>query len=118
MTVESALFDLAKGLVSNRVFPDTAPFGTQLPYIVYQQVGGQSLAYLGREIPSKKNGRFQFTSWAATRKAAAALQLSLEGALITATTVQASALGAAVALYEEDGPKFGAMQDFSVWSDR
>jgi hypothetical protein len=118
MTVEIDLFDVAKALVSNRVYPDTAPFGTTMPYIVYQQVGGLPFAYLGREVPSKKNGRFQFTSWAATRKAAAKLQLDLEAALITATTMQASALSGPVALYEEDGQKYGAMQDFSVWSDR
>ncbi|HYD58968.1 MAG TPA: DUF3168 domain-containing protein [Noviherbaspirillum sp.] len=118
MTVEASIFDLLKGLVSTRVYPDVAPANVAKPYIVYQQVGGDVVTFVDNMVPSKQNGRFQFSTWAATRAAAATLALQVENSLTTAVAFQARPLGAPTARYEPDGPVYGAQQDFSIWSDR
>lgn len=46
MTVEADLTILLQGLVGRRMFPDVAPESTEAPYIVFQQVGGRSIAFL------------------------------------------------------------------------
>jgi Protein of unknown function (DUF3168) len=118
MTVEADIFTLLKGLVANRVYPDVAPSGVARPFIVYQQVGGVSLAFLDKTVPSKKNGRFQIAVWADTRSAVAALALQVESAFMTAPTMQASPLGSPVADVDVATNLCGSRQDFSVWSDR
>jgi len=118
MSVESILFDAVKGLVSNRAYPDFAPANVQMPYITYQQISGRSVVYTTSELPNKKNGRFQFNVWATTRAQANSISLAIEAALIALTTVQAEPLGSFTALSDKDLKTYGAMQDFSVWSDR
>lgn len=118
MTVEADIFNLLKGMVANRCYPDEAPEGVARPYITYQQVGGRPLVYLERAVPSKKNGRFQISVWADTRSASASLGLQVEAALITATAFQAEAIGAPLATKDEDTGYRGSLQDFSIWSDR
>ncbi|KIF80778.1 DUF3168 domain-containing protein [Noviherbaspirillum autotrophicum] len=118
MTVEADIFNLLKGLVSNHVYPDTAPAGTPRPYITFQQVGGIPLSFMEGAVPSKKNGRFQVNVWADGRTAASALALQAESAFITATTIQAVPLGGPIALHEDELKLYGTQQDFSVWSDR
>lgn len=118
MTVESAIFDTLKTLVSSRVFPDVAPLSTALPYITYQQIGGEAFAYIENTLPDAKNGRFQVNVWATTRAAAAALALQVEAALIQSTAFQARAVGAPAATHEPDLKLYGSMQDFTVWSTR
>lgn len=118
MTVETDLFDTLKALVSNRCYPDEAPSGVAVPYIVYQQAGGEALVYLENTLPSKKNGRFQVAVWSATRKEAASIALLAEAAMCAATVFQASPLGAAVADKDEATNLLGSRQDFSIWSER
>lgn len=117
MTVESDLFTLLK-TVTPRVFPDFAPVTTARPYATYQQVGGEALTFIGREVPSKKNGEFQISVWADTRASAQTLILAIESAMTLATAFQAKPVSAAVCDYDADVPVYGARQDFSVWSNR
>lgn len=118
MSVESDIYTLMKPLAGNRVFPDVAPLGTATPFITYQQVGGDALSFYGREVPSKKHGRFQVNVWGKTRAEVAALSLQIESAFITATAFTAEALGAPVSELDEEIPLYGARQDFSIWSER
>lgn len=119
MTVESNITAALTPLVAaGSVYPDLAPVGAPRPYITYQQVGGQSVDFLERAMPSKKNGRYQVNVWADTRAVAAALILQVEAAIVLATAFQASAQGAPISTFESDTKLYGAMQDFSVWSDR
>lgn len=117
MTVESNLFDCLKGLVSNRVYPDVAPFGVEKPYITYQQVGGDVVTFIDSTMPSKRNGRFQLNVWATTRLAAAALARQVESALVTSSALRATPMGAAVSSYEPDTLLYGSRQFFSIWFD-
>ena len=117
MTVEKDIHDLLTVVVP-RVYPDVAPMTAAPPYVTYQQVGGESLTYLGREVPSKKNGRFQVTVWSKTRFEASALAGAIENAFLVATAFQATPLGSPIAVYEDGTNFYGTHQDFSVWSDR
>lgn len=115
MSLESAIFDALKGLVSNRVYPDVAPENTTRPYITYQQVGGQAVNFLDTTVPSKKNARIQINTWADTRQGAAVLSRQVEDTLRGVAALQTQALGAPVSIYEMETKLRGTRQDFSVW---
>jgi hypothetical protein len=118
MSVETDIYDTLQSLVSGRCYPDEAPSGAALPYIVYQQIGGESVLYMENVLPSKKNGRYQVAVWATTRTEAASISLAAEAAMVASTDFQVTPLGAAVADIDSQTNYRGARQDFSVWSDR
>jgi hypothetical protein len=111
---EADLVAALGALVGNRVFPDVAPFDTVTPFIVYQQVGGSPVNFLGSEASSKKNARIQITIWADTRQEAMNLIRQTED-LMSAAPIYAYIEGAAIAHYDTTTKLRGALQDFSVW---
>lgn len=115
MTIEAQVFQALHQLVDGRVYPDLAPAGAARPYIVYQQVGGDSVNFLDRTISSKRNSRMQVCAWAEARIEASTLIEQAELALRAVTALQATALGAPVATYDEETESRGARQDFSLW---
>lgn len=117
MSLESDIFDALKGLVSNRVFPDVAPFGTVAPYITFQQIGGSAENFLESVFVGKRNARIQVNVWTTTRLATNALARSVETTLIANTAIRATVLGAFTATHEPDlnPPLYGTHQDFSTW---
>lgn len=117
MTVEKDIHDLLESIVP-KAYPDVAPMGVVPPYACYQQVGGISLTFLGKEVPSKKHGRFQITVWSKTRAEASALSLTIENAFMLANVFDAEPLGSAVAEHEDVTNFRGARQDFGIWSAR
>lgn len=119
MTVESDLLAVLEPLVGGRVYANEAPEGVATPYMVYQQVGGVTIAFLEKSaMPSKKNGRFQINTWSGTKAEVAALALAVEGVLVLSTRFDAAALGAPIDVDGSLVDLFGQQQDFSVWSDR
>ena len=118
MTTESDLFNTLKTLVANRVYPDLAPLNTARPFIVYGQVGGESLAFLNNVLPDKKHGRFQIDVYADSRAACAVVALQVEAAMSAATVFNARAIGAPTSTYEPEVLIFGSQQDFSIYSTR
>jgi hypothetical protein len=114
MTLESQIFDALKGLVANRVFPDVAPDAV-LPYITYQQVGGQAVNFTDGTIPDRSNARIQINVWAATRLEASRIGAEAEGAIRAATALQPTVLSARVGLYDDETKARGTMQDFDLW---
>lgn len=118
MTIEAQLFSALSPLVSGRVFPDVAPMSTVRPYIVYNQVGGEVVSYLANTVASKQNGRFQFNVWADSRATCSVVMLQVETALVTSSHMQATPVGAPIGDFDHDMDLYGAMQDFSIWSDR
>lgn len=117
MTIEEDLCT-ALTLLCPRTFPDFAPVGTPRPYVTYQQIGGEALAFLDQTIPSTKNADIQINVWADTRAQASALILQIENMMITATAFQASAYGAPANNGDAELKLYSSRQDFSVWSDR
>ncbi len=118
MTVEASIYTLLRSMVADRVYPDVAPLGTTLPYITYQQVGGEALSFVDNTLPSKRNGRFQVNVWSNSRLNATTLAVLIENAFYTTTAMQARPIGGPVALYDEETNYYGSTQDFSIWSDR
>lgn len=114
--IEPSIVTALGALVSNRVYPDVAPAGVALPYITYQQVGGEAVSFIEATKPSKKNARIQINVWSTTRSEAMNLIRDAEDTLILAT-LYGEPQGAAVARYDEDAKLYGAMQDFSFWFD-
>ena len=114
MTVESDIFNALKGIFSNRVYPDEAPLGAALPFITYQQIGGQPLNFVAG-VPDKRNGRFQFDLWAGSRKEAAALIRQVEDTLRADQTLLADTMTGALATREPQTNLYGYTQDFSIW---
>lgn len=114
MTIDGTIFATLKGLVGDRVYPDTAPEETPRPYIVYSPVGGPAINFLDiATIPSKTRSRYQVTIWGDTRATVAALALSVEHALRVVTALQPVVEGSPVALYDEATRLRGSMQDFT-----
>jgi hypothetical protein len=114
MSVESDIYTALQSLVSGRLYPDIGPQDATLPYMTYQQVGGDPANFLAG-IPSKRNGRFQINAWARTRAESATLIRSAEDLMRTTSTLNATTLGGAIAVFEPDTKLFGSSQDFSVW---
>jgi Protein of unknown function (DUF3168) len=118
VSVEASIYTALKSLVNNRVYRDIAPQTViALPRITFQQVGGDAVNFLDPTVPSKKNARFQVNCWGERRDDVMALARDVEDTLRAYTVLQATVLGAPVALYEEETRLYGAMQDYSFWFD-
>lgn len=117
MSTESLLFNALKGLVANRVYPDVGPEGVAVPYITWQQVGGQPVNFLDTAtLPSRANGRYQINTWAATRAEASTLAKQVENAVRATTSLQPAVLSQPVATTDEETGRRGYRQDFSLWN--
>lgn len=118
MIAETLATTVLEPLAPGAVFPDVAPEGAPLPRIVYQQVGGQEVAYLEDTPPDTENARMQIACWAATRVEAATLAQQVRDALTQAAGLQARPIGARNSVFETDTRLYGTRQDFSVWYAR
>ena len=118
MTVESDLFGLLKGLVSNRCFPDFAPLGTVRPFIVFEQVGGEALSFIDGTLPDKKHGRFEISVYADSRANCAAVALQVESVMAAASVFQSTAIHAPISDYADEVKIYSSTQNFSVFSTR
>jgi hypothetical protein len=117
MTLEEKLY-VELTAVCPRVFTDFAPTDTVRPYVTYQQVGGETLQFMDRTVPSKENADIQVSVWADTRKEAKAMILAIEAQLINATSVQAGPIAASISDFDADMERYCSRQDFNVWADR
>ena len=117
MSLESVLYN-ALVPVCARVYPDAAPVGATLPYIIYQQIGGEATTFVDNLVPSKENGLFQIEVWSTTRLESKTLIKAVESAMTLTTGVQARPFGAARAAFDEETDLRGMMQDFSIWATR
>ena len=118
MLAETAIYNTLKPLVSGRVYPDVAPSNAVAPYITYWKVGGQVIDTLDNAPPSKIHGRYQINVWGASRASVSALILQVEVAMYGMAGAVCKPIGSSMSSYEPDIPIFGAMQDFSIWTDR
>lgn len=116
MSLESDLFTVLGGLVSNRVYPDVAPQGAARPYITYQKVGGQAWNFLESAVVGKRYARVQINVWAESRLTAAAVSRAAEDALVVSTALRCTVLGAVIDQHESDHtpPLYGTIQDFGT----
>lgn len=109
-----------------RVFSPTAVYGTPLPYVTWQHVGGRALRYVDNTAPDQRNAFIQVNAWADSKKAAFDLLRDIEEELCVVTD------GKFVAVPMEEpsdaymegnegqqpGQLCGALQTFRVWGMR
>lgn len=99
--------------VCARVYPIVAPENTELPYITYQQVGGETVSFMDG-VADRKNARIQISVVAGTYRESVTAVRSIEDVLIQ--QIKAQAIGAAVTQYVPAiMPLYEAVQDFSIW---
>jgi hypothetical protein len=117
MTMESDLQTLLK-TQCDRVFADVAPVGTAKPYVTWQAIGGRSLRNLDGSASDKRHTVMQVNVWASSRPAANTLIRSIEDAICASTDFITTVEGEPLSTYEPDTPLFGALQRFSIISER
>lgn len=117
MTVAETLHALLESL-GLAAYPSAVPADATRPYAMYQRVGGRSMSFLGTELPSVKNGRYQISIWGETALEVEALSLEVENALLASESLQAEPVGGPIDDYDEDTDLYGSRQDFSIWSPR
>lgn len=117
MSLETDLVAVLRTLCP-RVHPDVAPTTTELPYITYQQVGGERAHYVEGQQIAQVNAMVQINVWHATRLQANDLSRQVEAALLAASTLQAEPEGALIAAFDDATEIRGAQQDFSIWGAR
>lgn len=117
MTLEEKLVALLLP-ICERTFPDFAPVDTPRPYVTWQQIGGDAPDFVDNSLPDKENAFVQINVWSDRRTEAKALIKQVEAALVAATAVQASPMGAAASDADPDMERYCSRQDFSIWADR
>lgn len=121
MNLESQLVALLNAHCP-RSFPVTAPWGTQLPYVIWQRAGGKA----GRTLDKKpagglQNRRIALSVWASSPIQATQLLQQIEQALITSSVIQCTPLEEATDVFDDGGTDagiYGMQQTFSVWAKR
>lgn len=117
MMLEPALVAALK-TVCVRVYPVTAPYGTQAPYVTWQRLGGAALRFLDESAPDKRNALVQINVWAATSQQAFELIQGVEAALVASEHLQCSPDSEPMDAYSENDDVRGVQQDFSIWGLR
>lgn len=117
MSMESDLSALLL-TVCPRVFPDVAPNGTDYPFVVWHQLGGEALRFGDNTAPDKRNALVQVNVWSKTRLEALNMIRQIEDAICDSTAWQARPEGEAVSLYEQDADIRGCLQRFDIWATR
>lgn len=113
-TIEQEIYLRLKSLVSNRVYPDVPPDNMQLPFILYQQVGGESEQYIDNMLPDARHSRIQINVWSETRAEANTIAREIEKTLVESDLV-CEAYGGLTAIYDDDAKLYGTRQDFGFW---
>jgi hypothetical protein len=117
MSISSLVRATLDPLVDDRVYPDVGPDAPTVPYITYQQVGGDAVNFLDGEQPSKGNARIQVSVWAATRTEADLLIQRAETAMRGAQALNTTVSGAPMNTADPVTKYRGAIQFFSCWAD-
>lgn len=121
LNIETKLQNALKTLC-DRVYPDVAPAGLALPYVVWHMYGGQSVAYTSGPLAARRNAFVQINVWGDSRLQCNDLSLQIAQLLTdqaaSPTGMQAEAISELTSAFDEETKLRGAMQDFSLWADR
>lgn len=116
MSLEDTIFGALKNLVSGRVHRDIAPPGATVPYITFQQVGGEEFDYLEGGSVGLSLARVQVNCWDDSRDDVNALALAVRNALQGTSSLQTNVLGAFITVLDEQTGLYGTIQDFRLKS--
>ena len=117
MTIETTLMStlLAK---CPRVYVGAAPFGTAQPYVTWQHIGGDPLAYLDNTVATTRNAQIQINTWAATPLQAFTLIQQIEQALRAEMAFLATPQFEPIGAYAEVDDISGYLQTYSITGAR
>lgn len=102
-----------------RVFVSAAPYGTPMPYVTWQHIGGDVLDFLDNTAADKRNAQIQINTWAATPMQAFALLQAIEAALRAALDkFVARPLSEPIGAYDDGDVAVGYLQSYSVTGNR
>jgi len=101
-----------------RVIVGTAPYGTAMPYVTWQHIGGDVLRYTDNAPADKRNVLIQVNTWGATPKGAHVLILLIQERLCASAALQVTPHGEAIGAYDDAGVVSGYLQTFSILGAR
>lgn len=112
--IEETLYTALSPLVGGRVSPDFAEVGTELPFIVYNRIGGSVIKPLNKSLPDKEVAMVQIDVWHTTRLAASTLAKQVEDTLRQLESV--AAMPHAAIMYDSDPDLkwYGTKQTFDI----
>ncbi len=118
MSMEADLVTLLQGICP-RTYPDIAPAGVTMPYVVWQALGGEAMRYGDGTAPDKRNTYLQVAVWSATRAESLALIHQIEAAIDAAPAfAHARPEAEARAAFEPATQRYGSIQRFDIWAAR
>lgn len=101
-----------------RVIVGTAPYGTAMPYVTWQHIGGDVLRYTDNAPADKRKPLIQINTWAVTPQQAFALIQRIEERLCAAAAFTARPHGDPLGAYDDAGVVSGYLQTFSILGAR
>lgn len=102
-----------------RVHIGTAPFGTTMPYVTWQHIGGDPLEWLDNTVADKRNAQIQINTWAATALQAFQLIQAIEATLRAAMpALIARPLSEPIGAYDDADVASGYLQTYTILGDR
>ena len=101
-----------------RVFVGTAPYGTAMPYVTWQHVGGDPLEYLDNRVATQRNAQIQINTWAATPLQAFSLMQQIEVTLRATPEFVAKPLSEPVGAHDDADVVSGYLQTYSITGAR
>lgn len=101
-----------------RVFVGVAPYGTAMPYVTWQHIGGDPLDYLDNTAAATRNAQIQVNTWAATPLQAFTLMQQIEAALRAERAFLAKPLSEPIGAYAEVDDISGYLQTYSITGAR
>lgn len=115
MTIHTEICAALSGLAGDRIYPLVAPEKTPAPYVVFQVVGGDAMAFISGEKPEKRIRRVQVSVWSTSIIEAEQIAEQVEDAFRAVVALQAQALTIAIDTYDETTDYRGKMQDFNLF---
>ena len=118
MSLESTLMAKLQATCP-RVHIGTAPFGTAMPYVTWQHIGGDTLEWLDNTVADKRNAQIQINTWAATPLQAFQLIKTIEATLRAAMpALIARPLSEPIGAYDDTDTHSGYLQSYTILGDR
>lgn len=117
MSTKQEFVSLVEVAVGGRLYPQTAPDGTPLPYATWAQVGGPSQTYLEGVESEKEGARIQINVWDKDDMKADAIMRQVSDIAI-AKPICGEPQGAASMAHTVKPNLRGMKRDFIIWFDR
>lgn len=99
-------------------YPTEAPYGTAMPFLTWQQVGGEPIVYVNGKMPNYMRMLVQINLWAVSDKEASRLIREIEEMLCDSDLCATPDSGAVSEIDEGRMNMRGRRQSFSIWGSR